>query len=189
MAPVDPWDDDDDRRREPPRESSRSDYDRDYLDAGNKKSVAVTFLAVIHLLMGGVVLVCGLCGFFIVSFFSEAGQLGGLGLPGIGGGKVFTILFVVFVLGWGTGAIVSGVGLINRSAWSRLLSLILGVLAGAVGLLYLVAAIMILTVQGASENEKLAAFLLSFGGAVLFLGHCIWSYAVLLQPRYAGEFH
>jgi hypothetical protein len=166
---------------------------RDWDDEGPprpQRSGLITWLGIFNLVVGGFVLVGGLCGLLMINAFgSEGGKLGGLGLPGLGGGAALSLLTVAAVSFWGTGAIVSGIGILCRAGWSRIAMLLLGGCAGAVGFLYLVAAVLWMFSRDAAQSEgQVVAVLISLGGALLFLGHCTWCYGTLLQDRYAREF-
>jgi hypothetical protein len=183
--------------RDEPRRRRRSyspgdDFGERYArrPGGTKESAAVTLLAVGNMVLGSMVLLCGLCGLLVVNVFgSGGGQLGGLGLPGLGGGMALSMLVVLAILSWGIGAIVAGIGMIHRGAWSRLLGLCLAGFAAAVGMLYLAATVLVLVVRGIGVQEgQIFEFLSSFLGTVFFLGHCLWSFLVLLKPHYASEF-
>lgn len=187
----DDWDDEPRERRRRRRED---EYDDDYdrgrdRGYGPERSGAVTGAAVINFVVGGLVLLLGLC--LMVVFVAAAGEFGrrgGFAFPGVGGGMAILILFAVGLLSWGLGAIVAGIGVVNRRQWGRVLTLVLGGFGILIGLLFLVGAIQILSNPFAGGGERTLSFLISLLIAIAFLGHCIWTYIVLLNSRYGAEF-
>jgi hypothetical protein len=176
--------------RDDTRKIQRRDDWEDAAPYRPRRSTAVVWLGIFNIFAGGFVLVVGMCTLLVIfAFGSEGGKLSGLGLPGLGGGAALSWLSVAAIGFWGTGAIVAGIGLLCRAGWARTCMLLLGGCAGAVGFLYLAATVLLLTTRDPGQSEDhVIAVLVSLGGAVLFLGHCAWSYVILLQERFAREF-
>jgi hypothetical protein len=200
MPRDDDWDDDDDRPRR--RRDRYGEEDDDY-DRGRsrrryagERSGAVTAIAVISFVMGGLVLLFGICALIgLLAVTGEMGRVGGGGmmaLPGFGGGIVFAYIIVLAILLWGIGAIFAGVGIVNRAQWGRVLCLVLAGFAAVVGVLYLIGAISIISaprIGGPGFNDgRGLGFMISLFIGLLFLGYCVWSFAVLLNSRYGAEF-
>jgi hypothetical protein len=185
----DRWDDDSSPRRS--RYEEYDDYPED--DYGRpERSGAVTGVAVISFVLGGLVILFGLCG--LLGALVQAGE----GMHGPGGGFAglgnlgFAVAFVIllFILLWGIGAIVAGVGVINRRQWGRVLALVLGGIAAVAGLLSLFAAVMVMATPalGPFDDIRVMIFMIYLLLAMVFLGYCIWTYVVLLNSRYSAEF-
>jgi hypothetical protein len=201
MSRGDEWDDEEprERRRRPPPDEYEDDYDRGY-DRGYaaERSGAVTGVAVISFVIGGLVLLLGLCGMIgVLAFAGEAGRQGIVGFPGIGGGIAIAMVVIIAIIAWGTGAIIAGIGVVNRRQWGRILTLVLGGFSALVGLLYLIAAIQVLATPmpppafggpPGAGGAKAVTFLVTLLLALVFIGYTIWTYIVLLNSRYAAEF-
>ena len=79
--------------------------------------------------------------------------------------------------------IVTGLGLLRRSQTSRIVTLVLGGMGGALAVLYGVQLFDELT-QGATAG----GIALSLAGLVVHGGYCVLVFVVLLNPRNATEF-
>jgi hypothetical protein len=169
-----------------------ADYDDDYYGDQAyfrpQRSGAVTGVAIANFVFGGLVILFGLCGFLAALVEASEGWRPGGGLTGAG----FAVFLVIdlFVLIWAIGAIVAGVGVINRRQWGRVLALILGGIAGVKSLLAIFLMFMIMgsPARGPFDDDRFLGLMVLFMLALLYLGYCIWTYVVLLSSRYSAEF-
>jgi hypothetical protein len=174
----------------PPRQGRYDDYDdypeEDYFRP--QRSGAVTGVAVINFVMGGLVLLFGLCGFMAVLVeASEGWHGGGGGIAGLGIAVFLVIVF--FILIWAVGAIIAGVGVINRRQWGRVFTLVLGGIAGVKGLLTIFLAVLVLNAPARPfDDDRVIGLMVLMMLTLLYLGYCIWTYVVLLNSRYGAEF-
>ena len=182
----DRWDDDFASRR-----GRYADYDDSFEEDffRPQRSGAVTGVAVVNFVMGGLVVLFGLCGFMAALVEASEGWHGGGGsIAGLG----FAVFVVIdlFILIWAAGAIIAGVGVINRRQWGRVFSLILGGIAGIKGLLAIFLAFMLMASppRGPFDDERVLGFMALMMFTLLYLGYCIWIYVVLLNSRYSAEF-
>jgi hypothetical protein len=145
------------------------------------KSGAVTAVAIVNFVLGAIQLLCG--GFLALMGGAVASMIGSMDMPeeaagdaqmigGAIGGIMFvmgivTILFGVFV-------IAAGFGVLQRAQWGRILTLILGGLAGVLAIFNLIS-IMTGNVAG-------------IVGLLLDGGYCAMVFIILLNRRYAAEF-
>ena len=166
------------------------DYD-DYTEEDYfrpQRSGAVTGVAIINFVLGGLVILFGLCGFLAALVEASEGWRHGGGLAGVG----FAVFVVIdlFVLIWAVGAIIAGVGVINRRQWGRVLTLILGGIAGVKSLLaiFLMFMVMASPARGPFDDDRFVGLMVLMMLALLYLGYCIWTYVVLLNSRYGAEF-
>ena len=90
-------------------------------------------------------------------------------------GTIIMIISIVNIL-WGGAAIAGGVGLLKRRNWGRILTLVLGGVAGTVGILYLVTMFM-----GAPAMSVIPSFL-------IYVGYAAFVFIVLLKPDIRREF-
>jgi hypothetical protein len=173
----------------PPGRGRYDDYD-DYLedDFGRpQRSSAVTGVAVINFVIGGLVLLIGMCGFLGVLVEASEGWRHGGGLAG----REFAIVFIIilFILIWSIGAIIAGVGVISRRQWGRVLTLILGGIAMVKTLSAIVLCVLFLSsVRGPVDDDSFLGFMLLAMLGLMYLGYGIWTYVVLLNSRYGAEF-
>jgi hypothetical protein len=163
------------------------DYPED--DFGrSQRSGAVTGVAVINFVVGGLVLLFGLCGF--LGALVEASE--GWRPRGGFAGSEFAIVFVIilFTLIWSIGAIIAGVGVINRRQWGRVLTLILGGIAVVKGLLAIALAVVLMSSmpRGAFDDDRILGFMVLALISFLYIGYGIWTYVVLLNSQYSAEF-
>src|SRR5262249_4976517 len=89
-------------------------------------------------------------------------------------GTLIMILSIASLL-WGAAAIPSGIGLIKRRNWGRILSLILAGVAGVMGLASVAPVFM-----GGGFGTVF--------GAVLYAGYTTWVFLVLLRAQVRREF-
>jgi hypothetical protein len=147
------------------------------------KSGAVTAVAIVNFILGTLQLLCGLLlaigGGVVASFIkSTVAELPdqdaqqGAALAGILGGLI--IIFGIAFLLFGLFVIIAGVGVMQRAQWGRIMTLILGGVAGIFAVLNL-----------------LSIFAGNFGGIVPVLldgGYCGMVFAILLNKQHAAEF-
>jgi hypothetical protein len=176
----DRWAEDDsepDYRPFPPRRAARSGV--------------VTALGVVTLLLGILVLLAGLCAGAGIMLAAADEMHGGPG--GDQGGLVFGLLICLAISLWGGSALASGIGLISRRAWARVLTLIVAGLAALGGLILLFFSVAAwfapnMAMEGPERGILIVgSFILLFGGLIL-LGYCLWAYLILPRSVYGQEF-
>jgi hypothetical protein len=159
------------------------------LDSRMRKSGLVTAVGVINLVLGGLNIVCGLLLMVAGAFFGKLlGIAGDAAQPpagldpeaaaafkqaAAGGGGIFAMagaFLGVCVMVLAIPSILAGVGVLQRKQWGRILTLVLGALAG------LGALIALPRLPGSTLNVLI-------GG-----GYCAFVYVVLLNKQYAAEF-
>jgi hypothetical protein len=156
------------------------------------KSGAVTAVGVINLVLGGLTVICGLIFMFAAAWIFGAGKTvegefqkaivkaGGQpveveaagGLAGLLAGAA-VVIGVIFVL-IAVLQILAGVGVLNRRQWGRIITLVLGAIAGIFALLSLLSI-------GANPLNALL-------GVLIYGGYCVFVYIVLLNAQNAAEF-
>jgi hypothetical protein len=159
------------------------------------RSGMVTAIAIVNFVLAGLSILMGLVFLLFGGLVSSAGrmsneleklasqELGKQGMAfqttGVGSSVAFvgTLIMILSIasLLWGAAAIPSGIGLIKRRNWGRILSLILAVVAGLMGL----ASVAPVFMGG------------GFGtifGALLYAGYTAWVFLVLLRARVRREF-
>lgn len=196
MPRGDDWADEDDERprRRRPRYDDDDDFDYDIRRRGSAaRSGAVTGVGIVSIIIGCLDLLVGVCFLLVVVVMGDAGnRAGGFAMPGFGGTVAVVVVATLLILLWGTLALVSGVGVLNRRQWARIMVLILSGIGAAAGLLFLVGAIGILgagpNVPGDHGALLMGVFVYLLLAAVL-IGYCVWSYVVLLNSRNGAEFN
>src|SRR5262249_20409591 len=109
---------------------------------------AVTAVAVLNFLLGGLCLICGVISFIVGALATGVGDAASREPSGRLGGALLTSLGIVLIIlagGYvllGIGGIVAGVGVTNRRQWGRILTLVLGGLAALLALVSLVSVFM-----------------------------------------------
>jgi hypothetical protein len=168
----------------PEEETMPGDYDRPV-----RKSGAVTAVAVVNFIFGALEIVCGLLIMVAGAFFGKLLGLAGDAAeppPGLdpeqaklfkqaaqGGGGIFAMAGAfagVCIMVLAVPMILAGVGVLQRRQWGRILTLILGALAGLGAL------------------ASLRTFPSGLGGVVINGGYCALVYVILLNKQYAAEF-
>jgi hypothetical protein len=106
------------------------------------------------------------------------------------GPMIIALVVSMIILFWGVGAIASGIGMLNRRRWARVLTLILGGFGAVAGLilLFVAAAVCFAPAFGPQAGFMIVIYLLYLFLGLLFLGYCLWTYLILLSSRYAVEF-
>jgi hypothetical protein len=154
-----------------------------------RKSGAVTAVAVVNFVLGGFLLLCGLVamlgGALLGNIFGQAGAAAKMPqgmdpeqakvfnqLAQGGGGLIATIAAFIGIcyLIVAVPAIIAGVGVLKRAQWGRILTLVLGVIAGLFALL------------------SLASLPAGIFGLVIYGGYCVLVFVILLNKQYAAEF-
>jgi hypothetical protein len=145
------------------------------------KSGAVTAIAIVNFVLGALQLLCGgitvIMGGAVASMLSEMDlpdEAGG-GAQMIGGtiGGIIIVVGIISIL-FGICVIAAGFGVLQRAQWGRILTLVLGGLAGVLALLNL-----------------LSIFGGNIGGIIGLLmngGYCAMVFMILLNRQYAAEF-
>lgn len=195
MAHDDDWEDEEHSRRRRGRaryddDDDDFDLDRLRLNRATAPSGAITGVGVISIILGCLDLLLGLCMLLGAAFVGEIARQGpGLGMPDIGGGAMAVVVaLILLVVLWGILAITSGIGVLNRKQWARILILILSGIGAATGLLIIVGAISAIN-GGANNNpETIMGIFIYFAVATVLIAYCIWAYVVLLSSRNSSEF-
>ncbi len=148
MPRGDDWDDEEDdrprRRRQRPRYDDEEDDDYAYdirRRGGAGKSAAVTGVGVMSIILGCLDLLVGVCFSLVALVLGDMGNhAGAFAMPGFGGAVAVVLIFTFLLLLWGALALISGIGILNRRQWVRIMVLVLSGIGAAVGLLFLVGA-------------------------------------------------
>lgn len=149
---------DDDYDEAEDRDERDDDVDDDYprprrrrrwRSRSGARSGAVTTVAVINFILGGLASACGVLAAIGGAVLGLGGAAAAANQPGMdpqgakvaggmlaAGGVVLTVIALIVVL-WGVLAIVAGVGVIKRQQWGRILTLILAGLAAVIAVLSL----------------------------------------------------
>lgn len=98
-------------------------------------------------------------------------------------GMILLVLAVAFIA-IGILLLVAGVGLLRRRPASRILTLVLGGLGGALSLLYLIQLVVVLF----NDIPTTQGVVISLVGLVVHGGYCAFAFTVLLKRRIAAEF-
>jgi hypothetical protein len=189
----DDWDDDE------PRPRPRGSYDDLELRHGSPpQSGAVTGAGVVTIIMGVLFLLCGVTSGFCGVVFAGVGQMareqGNVLPPGmfeVTGGVLLGQALLYLILG--VGNLIAGIVTLQRRNGGRIFTLILGAVSGLLGLGHLSLIVMILShgvgLFGAMGSEELAVQSVMMGIiALVFVGHTIFVYTVLLNSHNKEEF-
>lgn len=134
------------------------------------RSGAVTAVAIVNFVLGGLSLLCGgivlLGGAALMGLVGKQGGAEEQAAAAALGGIALVIAVVMILLSLPT--IIAGIGVINRRNWGRILTIVLGVLAGLLALLDLVT--------------------VNIFGLVIHAGYCVLVLVILLNQKYAAEF-
>jgi hypothetical protein len=191
------WDDDEDnrprRRRQRPRyDDEDDDFDYDIRRRGSAvKSGAVTGVGIMSIILGCLDLLLGVCFLLAALVVGDAGnRAGGFAIPAFGGAIAVMVIATMLLLLWGTLALISGIGVLNRRQWARIMVLVLSGIGAAAGLLFLVGAFGALSAVDAVGNRGAGfmGFMINLLIAAILIGYCVWSYVVLLNGRNGAEF-
>jgi hypothetical protein len=159
------------------------------------RSGMVTAIAIVNFVLGGLSILTGLFFFLVGGFVASAGRMQGdferlaaqefgrqgMNFPGtgVGGSLAFlgTLMMILSIasLVWGAAAIPSGIGLLKRRSWGRLLALIL---AGSAGVMGLVSIVPIFLGGGFATILNI----------LLYGAYATWVFLVLLQSSGKREF-
>jgi len=93
----------------------------------------------------------------------------------------------------GLSALASGIGLLSRRAWARVLTLIVAGFAALGGLIFLFFAVAAwfapnMAMDGPERGILILGSLILLFGGLIFLGYCLWAYLVLPRSVYGQEF-
>jgi hypothetical protein len=167
--------DDDDRGDD--RDEDRDDYERRPLRA--QPSGAVTAVGVVNLVLGGLDILAGILvmvgGAAFLGLGAGAANQEGLteeqkkaiaGAGAMGAGLIAAIGVCIMI--FGIPLILAGIGVLKRRNWGRILTIVLGFIAGLFGVLSLL-------------NH-------SFVGAVIYIAYCVFVLVVLFSSKFAKEF-
>lgn len=169
----------------------------DKADPEATQSGAVTVLAVCNFILGGARLILSaFMLYFAVMLLVGGSELTGkqdgsgwaflgqlLGIFMLMAGAFLLVLAVAFIV-IGILLVVAGIGLLRRRPASRILTLVLGGLGGALSLLYLMQLVAVLF----SETPTTQGVVISLVGLVVHGGYCALAFTVLLKRRIAAEF-
>lgn len=191
MSRRDDYDDDYEDRG--PRRPRRDDYDDDY-DAparrrGGPKSGLVTTMGIIHIVLGSIALLFGLCtmigGLFLTGAAADLERMAGPGAPRAGttGGILIIILSIVMMAAAG-GGIAGGVGTLQRRFWGWVLGLVAAGLSGIIAILSLIGMIQAF---GLPFNRT-GPILFNLLGLLLAAGYSAFVFIVSFQPHVRSEF-
>ncbi len=143
------------------------------------QSGAVTAVAIINFVLGGLTILVGLLaivlGGTLIGMFTGAARDAGANAgdaAAMGMGIIVAVAFCIWIIGGLY--IFAGMGVLHRKQYGRIITLILGALAG-------LSAIMALT--GIGRNPAGSIMQLLING-----GYCVFVYVVLLNSQNAAEF-
>jgi hypothetical protein len=171
-------------------DDSEPDY-RPFHPRNSGRSGVVTALGVVTLLLGILVLLAGLCVGAGIMLAAADEMHGGPGADQ--GGLVFGLLICLIISLWGGSALASGIGLIGRRAWARVLTLIVAGFAAVGGLIFLFFSVAAwftpnMAMDGPERGFLILGSLILLFGGLIFLGYCLWAYLVLPRSVYGQEF-
>lgn len=172
------------RRRRAPRD------DHDAFDPypPRRRSGMVTSVAVLHLVIGPLTVVFGMCGMLVSMVPVLEGDF--LALPGGLENPTISVIAMLSVILWGFSALAAATGLLLRAGWSRIFALLLAGCALTIAFLYLVIALLpVLSANGSDGGPERSGSVLNPLVRSLFLfAYGTWTYVVLLHPRRIQEF-
>jgi hypothetical protein len=177
---MDRWGDEDSERNERP---ARAPY--------SGRSGAVTAAGIVTLILGSLVLLGSLCvGAGVLIAGADEMHPAGMG-PDEQVAVLIALIICVLTMLWGVAAVASGIGVIGRRNWARVLTLILGGFGAGGGLLFLFVAVAAWFAPDKGGPERgmliIGILMLLFAGLGL-VAYCFWVYVVLLSSRCAAEF-
>lgn len=191
MSRRDEYEDDYDDR--PRGRSRRDDYDDEppRRSGGGSRSGLVTAMGVIHIVVGSLGLISGLCTFAVGVFatgagaeFNRAGMPGGRGATAVG---AMVIIGAIIILAAGGGALAGGIGTLQRKFWGWVLGLVAASLASIMAILNLISMIQAFGLPSGwpGKGSTIAGGLIGF---MLALGYAVFVFVVSFQPRVRSEF-
>jgi uncharacterized membrane protein (DUF2068 family) len=151
-----------------------------------QRSGGVTAVAIVNFVLGGLAILCGLLGFLGGAVLSSAGSLSkemeadmrkkGMEVKSgdLQSAGTKAMFLSVVNLGWGVAAIVSGIGLIGRKQWGKLIALVLGAIAVLLALFAL--------------YQMFAESFMSILSVLIYGGYAATVFLILLKPEVKAEF-
>jgi hypothetical protein len=201
------YDDDDEPRprRRRPRYDEDDDYDRPRRRrGGGSKAGSVTGVGVISIILGSLLLLCGLC----VTLGGVAAGAGGAGMRGPGmfpaqmaAGILIFIAIGILVLG--ALYLAGGIGCLQRRQWGRIMTLIMAGFSGLLGVLQIINVIVTIAqtsraapivmggppgFQEGFQAGQVVGIIIGILLVLVLFTHCIMSFVVLLNAANAAEF-
>lgn len=160
---------------------------------------AVTGVGLISLIVGGLGLLGSAFNLLFALDLRAANNVGGaIAAPGFITWPVDAILISALVASaWGFTLVVSGVGVLRRREWARIMVLVLSVLGAEAGLYFLWSIRHFDAFGGAAfgihvgpdnPGARSQIFMINLVVPLALIGHCIWSFVVLLHRRNEAEF-
>ena len=186
MGREDSWDEDDWRGHQRGRRLDHDDFGNFSLRVRRSpRSGAVTLVVILNFVAGPLMLFFLLC----AGYLSLRDDDTFLGIPGQKPSAMVKMALGMMAFGWAVGCLAVGVGLSYRAGWSRMLALILGGFAALAGIVSVALTIMILAgPRGSAPGGNEFYWFRSLAQTIFFLGYCLWSYVVLLNPRHLADF-
>jgi hypothetical protein len=165
------------------RERDRDDDFDDAYEADRpvrvNRSGAVTAVGIVNLVLGALDILAGIAvmvgGAAILGLSGAAANQEGVteeqrkAMAAVGGmGAGIAVAIGVCIMIFGIPLIIAGIGVLKRRNWGRILTIVLGIIAGLLGVLSLL-------------NHSIA-------GAVIYIAYCILVLVVLFNSKFAKEF-
>jgi hypothetical protein len=176
------WDD------ERPRSWRRPSWRDDDPDAGlfrPETSGAVTAVAVMSFVLGSLMLCMGMCMFLFAAFLRDVLMRSPI-LPQSMIDQVgLLILITVVLMTWSAGTIVSGIGVVLRQQWGRILCLVMSGIGICLAILWFVVGIQARDPIGNLHIMNLVVCMIQ---AVVILVHALLALVVLLNTNLTWEF-
>ncbi|MCI0376118.1 MAG: hypothetical protein L0215_00785 [Gemmataceae bacterium] len=176
----------------------RNDWEDDDYDRPRRRrryeerSGAVTGVGVFGIVVGSLDLLLGMCLLMaVVIAGSHGGPQGAfIGVPFFGEVFALIVIFTLIVLVWGSLAITASIGVLNRSSWGRIMTLIVAGFGGGASILFLIGSFVALSrpVPMGFGNPRVLDFFINFLIFALLLTYCVWAFVALLNRRNAEEF-
>src|SRR5438105_498898 len=136
MSRDDDWEQDyGDRRTDRWGEEESYPQERRYRRRHESRSGVVTGVGLATLILGSLVLLAGVCG--VAGIFIAVAEEAKRGGRASEGAYLAALLLCLVTLAWGGAAIASGIGLMGRRNWARILALVLGGLGALAGVIFL----------------------------------------------------
>lgn len=190
------------RRRRSYEEEEDYEAPRRRRGGSGQAAGSITGVGVITIILGSLMLLCGLC-YSGIGLMAGAGAAGGGGPPGFPGlmGMAAGILIVValLILIFGALYLAGGIGVVQRRNWGRIMTLVMAGFSGLFGILTIIGVISNLLqptpppqfgpgFQQGFQSGRIMSVLIGVVMMIVLFTHCIMSYVVLLNSRNASEF-
>jgi len=200
----DDYDDEEPRPRRRRRSyEEEDDYEAPRRRRGGEASGGVTGVGVFTIILGSLLLLCGLC-YSGLGLVAGAGGAGGGGPPGFGGmmqmAAGILIVIALLILIFGALYLAGGIGVVQRRNWGRIMTLVMAAFSGLGGILMIINIIVQLAqpapppqfgppgFQQGFQSGRIIGILVGAVFMIILFTHCIMSYVVLLNSRNASEF-